>query len=167
MDCKTRLDELPDPPAAILELNDPVARDITIDIWRAASRLFAAIDIWREWLHEFAETGDADPAIAMNLMEVCKASIATLSSHCSSRFFPDRDVEDVEAMLPPIPLYKDWQGDRRFIMRLAQSGEQSYELQGACSLILSQLQQQPTTVLRDSDGDDALLWYEPGRFRPC
>jgi hypothetical protein len=161
---KAELD-LPKPPAAVRELNDLRDRDRAIDIWRAASGMFRAIDEWREWLHKFEENGDADPAVAIGLQYRCQAAIATLSGSCSSQFFRDHDVEELNGMLPPIPLNRDWQDDRRFVMELGRSGEQSWTLQGECSKIVSLLEQQPTTVLgQEPFCEDDLPWHEPGSF---
>jgi hypothetical protein len=141
--------DLPDPPQAIRQFCDEQHRAIAIGVWTAASSMFYAIDEWREWLHELSETGDADPAAAIKLHERCIAAIAMLCKHCSASFFQERTGDELEEILPLIPLLKDWQSDRKFVMALTLSvaGAPLCELQGECSSVMNQLKHYPMAAI--------------------
>jgi hypothetical protein len=97
---------LPDPPAAIQNLDAPERRQRTLEIWQATVRLLQALDAWQEWFRKLRAEGDADPAVALCCEATAVQSIRVLRSQRANASPFDRESEvALRALLPPTPTW--------------------------------------------------------------
>jgi len=100
-DCQISVDL----PAHIQEIVDPDLKQQASDTWKAATTVLRGIALFRKWIDELEQTGDAHPSVPRRLLERIDFALRSLcrSGIALADFQPDREAE----LLASFPGYVD------------------------------------------------------------